>query len=91
MMQTFKIVTGEERVRSDTGFIEASNSNVATRQAAGPLNLRLGTARLDIRRHFFSQRVVTDWNKIPVEIKMATSAEVFKKQYSQFHDRVVLP
>jgi hypothetical protein len=41
MIRTFKIVTGEERVRSDTWFLEASNSNVATRQAAGPLNLRL--------------------------------------------------
>jgi hypothetical protein len=47
----------------------ASDSARSTRQAAGPLNLKPNASKLEIRRNFFSQRVVADWNKIPVILK----------------------
>lgn len=36
--------------------------------------------RLNVRKFYFSQRVISDWNKLPVHVQNAKSLSLFKSQ-----------
>jgi hypothetical protein len=79
MAQVFKIVHGIDDVNKGSWF-KAQQGDRVTR-ATDPLNFMGTLNRLDIRRHFFSQRVIENWNKIPHELKIVKSVSAFKKGY----------
>jgi hypothetical protein len=52
-----------------------------TRLAADPLNIRYDPVRTDVRKNFFSKRVVADWNRISPEIKNSKNTHTFNEKY----------
>ena len=53
------------------------------------MKLRQGKIRLDIRKKFYTQRVVTHWNRLPQGVVDAPSLEAFKARLDVALDSLV--
>jgi ribonucleases P/MRP protein subunit RPP40 len=82
MAQVFKMIRGNEKLSRISMFNHVDDAR--TWQDADELNLKQGNSRLEIRKNFFTQRIVRDWNQIPKEIKRAKNVAGFKAAYKKF-------
>ena len=87
--QTFKIIRRFDNVEPGHWFDHVNSSERMTRGVADPLNLKQRKARLELRRNFFSIRVVEQWNKVPYDLKRAQSVQAFKSGYRQYRKGLV--
>jgi hypothetical protein len=79
MAQVYKLVHKVDKVDRLQLFNHVPEG--ITRLAADPLNMRQEPVRTDIRKHFFTQRVINHWNTIPAEVKNVKNVHQFKKSY----------
>jgi hypothetical protein len=80
MTQVYKILMEKDMV---------NNAERNTWSTADPLNLRIQPARLEVRRNFFTNRVVEDWNRIPSSLKNAKTVKSFKNGHVHLRATVV--
>ena len=90
MIQVYKIVHGHDNVDSNQWFRHVSGELHRTRATTDSLNLAQSRSRLDLRRNFFSQRVVDHWNRVPPLLKRARNIACFKRDYRKFRRNMVL-
>ena len=60
-----------------------SASTVSTRLNSSILNLKMKRTNLDIRKNFFSIRVVKGWNQLPEAVKGSMTLYAFKNSYDK--------
>lgn len=79
LIQTFKIMHKVDNVNPSTWFQSVGLNPVQrTRATDDPMNLVQSRANTDIRKNFFSQRVIYHWNSLPSELKRSRTVNVFK-------------
>ena len=83
LIETFKILTGKSNVAPETWFTFASSNatddTVRTRATTGYLNLvQPPIPKTEIRKNFFSNRVVDHWNQLPDHVKISQKTNDFK-------------
>ena len=77
MIETFKILTGKERIDHSTFFWLA---DVTTGLRGHILKLFKPRCHTTVRQNFFSHCIVNEWNKLPQVVIEATSVNVFKNK-----------
>ena len=84
LVQTFKIIRGFDNVDYRTWFTLVGPSPArVTRDTSDPLNIIRQNPRTEIRRQFFSQRVISHWNGLDTAIKNSPSVFAFKAQVNK--------
>ena len=80
MILTYRLIHGEEGI-DYRKFFSLTESTYNTRGHS--LKIMKPTARLDVRKYFFSNRVIDKWNSLTEEEVTAKSTHMFKKKYDE--------
>ena len=80
LIEVFKILKGFSKVDYKHYFQLVNSSKTR----GNKYKLVKSRSRLDIRKHFFSQRVVNEWNKLPDSVIEAESVNSFKNKYDSY-------
>ena len=79
LTQTFKILKGLDAVDPAIWFVLVGpQPGRLTRATSHPLNIVRGNFNTDIRKNFFSNRVIDTWNSLPDYLKDSVTVNSFK-------------
>ena len=82
MIELYKMFSDNDYLDVGTFFtLEREN-----RTRGHDKKIRKQSCRLDLRKYFFSHRVVDFWNALPGEVVDSSSLDVFKKRLDRFMD-----
>ena len=79
LIQTYRIMNQIDKINPDSMFQKA----VYTRTRGHEQKFAKTRPRLDVRKYFYSQRVVEPWNKLPESATQAPTLLCFKKELTK--------
>ena len=87
LIHMYRIMTGKDDVSHSTWFQTMSDRDggARTRAVTGYLNVEPpAPSNSEVRRNFFSQRVVATWNSLPDKIKKNETVNAFKNSLDDY-------
>ena len=80
LIQAYRVLRQVDEVDPQVWFstTQTRDGATATRQNRGFMNVERGVATGEIRKNFWSQRVVDPWNSLPDSVKESPSLDTFK-------------
>ena len=80
LLQTFKILRTNDMRGEQTLLVKNNRQNgAATRSTTDPWSLLVPRTRLDIRKHSFTVRAPSLWNKLPANLRAYDDPKMFKR------------
>ena len=89
LLQAYRVLTNKDNVKTSTWFqlCQPKEGEVTTRQTGGYINVVQQQWRGEIRRNFWSVRVVEPWNSLPDLVKKADTLNCFKNSPDNLQGR----
>ena len=84
MLETFKYLNGHY---NSAPILHLDTRTHGTTARGHQLKLEKGRSRLDVRKHFFTQRVVNLWNALPVNLVSAPTVNAYKNRLDKTMER----
>jgi len=69
------------------GYTVVSGTKFQVSSPGHSLKLYKKSSRLELRKHFFSQRIVDHWNKLPDNVVSAATISSFKRRLDIWLER----
>ena len=82
MIETYKLLTNKYDNRNGWPSLQFSSSDGTK---GNDMKLAKSHVRRDIRKHFFTQRIVNLWNSLPTQVVHASSVSDFKNNKLDAH------
>jgi hypothetical protein len=79
LIQTYRIIYKIDKIDHEPFKMVNQLHNKSTRSSTKS-NLVVNSTKLDVRKNFFTNRVVSEWNKLPQDLQAAPSLAIFKSK-----------
>lgn len=83
MIEVFKLAKGITKMNKD----KLLHFDTSARTRGHTFKLQKTRPRLEVRKNFFSHRVVNKWNALPAQVIEADTVNMFKNRYDKFVHR----
>lgn len=81
LIEVFKIIHGYENVQANIFF----QNRIYQGLRGHSHMLEQNRSRYNVRKYFFSNRIICLWNSLPQHVVSAPSVNTFKKYYDDFY------
>ena len=87
--KVYRVLNGIDNVDPAKWFmvVQGREGAMSTRHTGGVMNVVRGEPNGDIRKNFWSQRVVDPWNNLPEVVKKAKTLNEFKNGLDNIRER----
>jgi hypothetical protein len=79
LIQAYRIINQIDNIDHEP-FKRVNQVHNKSTRSSTKANLVVNTTKLDVRKNFFTNRVVSHWNKLPQDLQSAPSLAIFKSK-----------